>query len=128
MSVCEVPQKPDELAHFPDDSGYRWLELYDQSGVYAHSAICERDDALELHVTFSRWGPQVRRKVVEDIDWLKSEARRLGKRRIMGVRADSEGIFDPGLFRFARLFGFSELSVMQLAFLRVDERYDNSVL
>lgn len=119
MSVREVAEKPDSMQHFPDDVGYRWLELHDSDGVYGCSAICERDDALELHVTFSRWGPQVRRRVKEDVDWLKSEARRLGKARITGVRADSGGEFDPGLFRFARLFGFTEMSVLQLASLRV---------
>lgn len=120
MSVREVVAKPAVMAHFPDEAGYRWLELHDGSSAYAFSAICERDDALELHVTFLRWGPQVRRSVAEDVDWLKNETRRLGKGRIMGVRADSEGRFDSGLFRFAKLFGFTELSVLQLASLRLD--------
>lgn len=120
MSVREVEEKPKVLAHFPDDSGYRWLELYDDGGVYAYSAICERTDLLELHVTFSRWGPHVRRQVVGDIEWLKSEAKRLGKTKIMGVRGDSKGAFDPNLFRFARIFGFTETSILQMASLNVE--------
>ncbi len=118
MSVREIGRKPDTMSHFPDDT-YRWLELHDCGDVYGHAAVAERGDALELHVSFLRWGPQVRRNVRNDVEWVKEEARRLGKKRIMGVRANGEGSFDPKLFRFATLFGFIEKAVFQTVTMRI---------
>ena len=120
MSVRETRTKPEAMAHFPDDR-YRWLTLHDGGDVYAYAAIRERGPDLELHISFIRWGPQVRRRVREDVAWLKDEARRLGKKRIMGVRADGQGRFDPGLFRFARMFGFTAVCVLQTASLDVGQ-------
>lgn len=119
MSVREIPSKPDLLAHFPDNE-YRWLELHDDGNVYGYSAIKERDDMLELHISFSRWGSKVRRSLHDDVDWLKAEAKRLGKPKITGVRADSEATFDPMLFRFAKLYGFVDQCVFQTATLEVN--------
>lgn len=111
MSVRESLEKPEAMAHFPDT--YRWMELHEQGDTYAHVAICERDENLEGHITFSRWGPNIRRLLRNDLDWFKAEARRLGKKRLLGIRADKEGKFDPNLFRFARLYGATECCVFQ---------------
>lgn len=118
MAVREVEKKPNLLLHFPDRK-YRWLELFDEEGVYGNCAFREHGSDLELHLSFSRWGPGVRRSVGRDLEWLKSEARRLGMKRLMGIRVDSEGHFDPGLFRFAELYGFEEKCVIQTTILRL---------
>eukprot|EP00831_Metopus_contortus_P080877 TRINITY_DN8373_c0_g1_i1.p3 TRINITY_DN8373_c0_g1~~TRINITY_DN8373_c0_g1_i1.p3 ORF type:complete len:148 (+),score=33.53 TRINITY_DN8373_c0_g1_i1:47-445(+) len=122
MSVRELTARPDSLAHFPDQGKYRWLELHDKAGVYGHCAIGEREDLLELHITLTRWGGGIRRNLVQDVAWLKEEARRLGKARILGIRADDKGGFDARLFKFAHLFGFTEMCVFQTATLHVDAR------
>ncbi|WP_338668636.1 hypothetical protein [Pseudodesulfovibrio methanolicus] len=120
MPVTETDHRPAPLANFPDDGPYRWFELADAHGPYAACAVAERPEYLELHMTMSRWGPETRRTLARDLDWLKAEARRLGLPRIMGVRADDQGRFDARLFRFARLYGFSEMCVYQTASLAVD--------
>jgi len=117
VSVREIGDKPEVMSHFPDC--YRWLELHDRGDVYGHAAVAERGDDLELHVTLHRWGPQVRRNVAGDVNWVKEEARRLGKKRVMGVRASCEGEFDSKLFRFAALYGFTEICVLQTASMNV---------
>jgi hypothetical protein len=101
------------MVHFPENDNYRWLELSDDIGAYGHAAFKERGDALEVHLTLARWGPSVRRQVRDDSLWVKKEAKRLEKRKILGVRADTSGNFDPNLFRFARLFGFTNFCVLQ---------------
>ncbi|MBG0790355.1 MAG: hypothetical protein H0S80_07660 [Desulfovibrionaceae bacterium] len=118
MAVRELDARPAAYAHFPDTGEYRWLELGD-GAVYGHAAFAEREDRLELHLSLTRWGGGVRRSLAGDLDWLKQEARRLGKARIMGVRADGEGRFDERLFRFARLYGFTETHVFQTASMEV---------
>lgn len=118
MSARELDRQPEELAHFPDDR-FRWLMLHDKETPYAYCAFAEYRDTLEIHVSFVRWGPRVRRCVHGDVAWLKQEARRLGKNRIMGVRIDGSGEFDPNLFRFASLYGFTDQCVLQTATLEV---------
>ncbi|WP_272701498.1 hypothetical protein [Desulfovibrio sp. Fe33] len=120
MAVHETFDRPELLAHFPDDGAYRWLELTDGRVVYGVSAIADRGGYLELHLTMTRWGPDVRRNLSGDVEWLKSEARRLGLPKIMGVRADDRGRFDKRLFRFARLYGFTDPCVFQTTSLMVD--------
>lgn len=120
MAVREQESKPECMAHFPDGT-YRWLDLHDHGETYGHAAIAVRGSDLELHVTMLRWGPKIRRHLQKDVAWLKREARRLGLQRILGVRASAQGEFDPSLFRFARLFGFSEMCVVQTAALHVLE-------
>lgn len=120
MSVRETETKPEPMAHFPDGH-YRWLELHEQGDIYAHAAVAESGNDLELHVSFYRWGPQIRRNVSEDVAWLREEARRLGKKRVLGVRANGQGEFDPKLFRFARMYGFTDLCILQTAALYVGE-------
>ena len=118
MAVRELDARPEAYAHFPDNGTYRWLELHD-GPAYGHAAIAERGDLLELHLSLHRWGAGVRRNLAGDLEWLKAEARRLDKTRIMGIRADGQGGFDERLFRFARLFGFTETCVFQTASLDV---------
>jgi len=113
MSVKETVTQPDTMAHFPENDGYRWLELRDDTGTYGHAAFKERGDTLELHLTLARWGPAVRRHVRKDSLWVKEEAKRLGKKKILGIRADTSGVFNPNLFRFAKLFGFTNFCVLQ---------------
>lgn len=120
MSVRETECKPKTMAHFPDNDGYRWLELGDETNPYGYAAIRERGNALELHLTLARWGPGVRRHIKADSQWLQREAKRLGKSKIMAIRADSSGRFDNKLFRFARLFGFTDCCVLQTASIEVD--------
>ena len=118
MPVHESANKPECMAHFPDGE-YRWLTLHDRGEIYGHAAIAERGSDLELHVTMIRWGPQVRRHVQEDVEWLKGEAQRLGLKRILGVRGNSHGEFAPNFYRFARLFGFGSESLLQMTSLSV---------
>ncbi|EGB15293.1 hypothetical protein DND132_2088 [Pseudodesulfovibrio mercurii] len=120
MPVTETTTRPDPLAHFPENGPYRWLELADADGPYGVCAIAPRPDYLELHLTMSRWGPATRRTLAQDLEWLKTEAKRLHLPKIMGVRANDQGQFDNNLFRFARLYGFSDMCVFQTASLTVD--------
>jgi len=120
MAVRELCNRPDVLSNFPATGEYRWLELHDAAQVYGYSAIVEHDDMLELHVTLIQWGRSVRQNLAMDVEWLKAEAQRLGKSRIMGIRADDQGQFDARLFKFAGLFGFTEMHTFQTATLRVD--------
>jgi len=119
MSVRQCELRPECLAHVPDD-GYRWLELHHQGEVYGHAALAERGSDLELHLTLTRWGPQTRRRLAEDAAWLRAEAARLGKSRVLGLRAAGADGYDPGLFRFARLFGFGQAWVLQAAAMVVE--------
>jgi hypothetical protein len=109
------------MAHFPD-SGYRWLTLHHRGEVYGHAALAERGHDLELHLTLTRWGPQTRRHLADDADWLRAEAARLGKTRVLGLRASGADGYDPKLFRFARLYGFGQAWVIQAAAMDVDTR------
>ncbi|MGL1863679.1 MAG: hypothetical protein OCC46_14230 [Pseudodesulfovibrio sp.] len=118
MSVRETTTQPESMAHFPDDT-YRWIEMHEEGEIYAHAAITERADFLEAHITFQRWGPQVRRWVKYDLEWFVEEARRLGKKRLVGIRANSDGEFDPNLFRFAKIYGVTECCVYQTVTLNV---------
>lgn len=120
MPVRELTEKPEPMHRFPDNGLYRWLEMHDEDRVYGHAAIAERDDALELHVSLAEWGARVRRSIHADLDWLRGEARRLGKKRIMGIRVNSRGEFDKRLFRFARIYGFTDTCVLQTASLQID--------
>ena len=119
MSVRELDDKPQIFNHFPDDR-YRWLELHDHHKSYAYAAIAERGDDMELHLSIVHWTPTARRNIQKDIEWLKAETRRLGKKKIIGIRVDGQGKFDPNLFRFATLFGFTDLCVLQTATLHVN--------
>ncbi|MDC0336117.1 hypothetical protein OAN24_04405 [Pseudodesulfovibrio sp.] len=112
--------KPEAMAHFPDDQGYRWMAMHDDDDVYAWVAIADRGENLEAHITFERWGPRVRRQVKDDLAWFVEEARRLGKKRILGIRANDEGIFDPNLFRFAKMYGVTECCVFQTVSLAIE--------
>lgn len=120
MAVRKLEHRPEELFNFPETGKYQWLELHNATKVYGYSAIAEHDNMLELHVTLVRWGRDVRENLEEDVEWLKEEARRLGKSQVMGIRADDRGQFDPRLFKFAGLFGFTEMHTIQMATLRVD--------
>lgn len=119
MAVRELQEKPETMAHFPDGI-YRFLELYRGDDVYAHAAITERDENLEAHLTVHHWGVQVRRHLGRDLQWFLAEARRLGKKRLLGIRADDQGEFDPNLFKFARLYGVTDCRVFQTVSLDVN--------
>lgn len=119
MSVRDSDQRPMAMAHFPDGE-YRWLELHHQGEVYGHAALAERGNDLELHLTLTRWGPQTRRRLAEDAAWLRAEAARLGKTRVLGLRACAADSYDPKLFRFARLYGFGQAWVLQAAAMELD--------
>ncbi|WP_419786350.1 hypothetical protein [Pseudodesulfovibrio sp.] len=121
MSVRETSEKPAAMAHFPDGR-YRWFVLHLQGEPYGWAAIAENGADLELHLTLDHWGPSVRRHVRGDLEWLKGEARRLGKERIVGMRIDTEGKFSPELFRFAGLFGFRDRVVLQTVALDLEEQ------
>jgi hypothetical protein len=120
MPVTEIPRRPGLLSGLPEDGVYRWLEMSDGNGPYGFCAIAPRAEYLELHITLTRWGPGVRRVLARDFEWFKDEARRLGLPKILGVRADGRGRFDDRLFRFARLFGFTEMCVFQTAGYMLD--------
>ncbi|BCS88882.1 hypothetical protein [Pseudodesulfovibrio sediminis] len=115
MAVHELAVRPETYAHFSARDRYRWLELRVGDTVYGHAAIAERGTVLELHLTLHCWGGTTLRRIREDLKWLKDEARRLGKTSIMGIRANGEEEFDPRLFKFARLCGFTETCIFQTA-------------
>lgn len=102
MAVRVLDARPEAYAHFPDNGRYRWLELHDRDTVYGHAATADRDDAMELHISLLQWGPGTNRQLFGDFEWLKEDAKRLGKAKIIGIRANDEGIFDKNLFRFAK--------------------------
>lgn len=109
---------PEVHAHYPADR-YGFLELSDQAGTYGYAAICEHEDCLELHLEVVRWGPRTRLALARDLDWLRAEARKRGKSRIIGVREESDGEVDPLWARFTRMYGFTGQRVLQTAWLDV---------
>lgn len=117
MSVRERRSKPSAMAHFPD--GYRWLELHEQDEIYGFCAFKPREEAMEMHLSLTRWNRQILSNVRKDIEWLKAETRRQGLSAIMGVRVSAAGEYDPKLFRFSALFGFTEHCVVQTTTLRL---------
>lgn len=119
MSVERMTTSPECMECFPEAT-YSFLNLVDDKGSYGHAAIAERGDDLELHLTLHRWGPSTRRTVARDLDWFKEEAKRLGKQRLLGVRVGTDKGYDPNLFRFAKLYGFTDCMVLQTMALNVD--------
>lgn len=106
------------MSHFPDQ--YRWVELSTDGVTYGHGAFARRDDTLEIHITLHDWNSAVRRDLSDTLEQFKEEARRTGVKRIMGVRCCSEGSFDPKLFRFADMYGFTDHMVIQTASMQLD--------
>jgi len=125
MSVQRCLCAPPCHAHFPAEE-YVFLRLFDVEGTYAHAAVAEREDFLELHLESVRWGPRACRSLRQDLAWLQARARSLGKARIAGVRQEpsrSDGVPpapDPLWARFTRMFGFTGQCVLQAAFLEVE--------
>lgn len=132
MSVQGLLTAPTCHAHFPAEE-YVFLRLYDVDGTYAHAAVAERETCLELHLEMVRWGPQTRRGLAQDVEWLKARARALGKSRITGLRQEtadeSSGRVspDPRWPKFTRMFGFTGQCVLQAAFLDVDEEASSNI-
>ncbi|MGE4292679.1 MAG: hypothetical protein AB7E32_10770 [Desulfovibrio sp.] len=125
MSVCPLLLAPACHAHYPM-SEYLHLRLFDEAGTYGYAAVAEREDCLELHLEMTRWGPQARRGLARDLEWLKARARALGKLRITGIRQEPgvpDGSLprpDPRWPKFTRLYGFSGQCVLQAAFLELE--------
>jgi len=120
MAVRVLDARPEAYKHFPDNGMYRWLELHDRGNIYGHAATADRDEAMEMHISLNQWGPGTIRQLAGDFEWLKMDAKNMGKSKIIGIRANDRGKFDAKLFRFARLFGFSEFCVYQTAAIILD--------
>lgn len=118
MSVRELASRPGSMAHVPD-CGYRWLELWQDDAIYGHAAIRELEDAVELHLEMHSWRKSVFLELRRDLDWLRAETRRLGKARILGMRAGHGADVDEKLCRFAGLMGFGNMLTIQVMELRV---------
>jgi hypothetical protein len=118
MSVRFLDGPPEVHAHYAADT-YGFLELSDRDGVYGYAAICEHEDCLELHLEVVRWGPRARQALARDLEWLRREARRRGKSRIIGVREEPGAEPDPRWARFTRIYGFTGQRVLQTAWLDV---------
>jgi len=98
----------------------RFYSLSDKAGQYAAAAVAEHPDALELHLTVLRFGPAAVRALRADMEELKGMARRLGKKRIVGLRVEPGLAADPRWPKFTRLFGFTNQRVLQAAELTLD--------
>ncbi len=98
----------------------RFFSLHDTVGQYAAAAVAEHPDALELHLSVLRFGPATVRALRADMEELKHMARRLGKRRIVGLRVEPGIKADPRWPKFTRLFGFTNQRVLQAAELTLD--------
>jgi hypothetical protein len=98
----------------------RFFSLADEAGQYAAAALAEHPDALELHLTVLRFGPATVRALRADLEELKDLARRLGKRRIVGLRVEPGTQADPRWPKFTRLFGFTNQRVLQAAEMNLD--------
>lgn len=126
MSVWGLLVPPACHAHYPEQD-YLYLRLYDEQGTYGYAAVAEHGDCLELHLEMTRWGPQARRGLAGDLEWLKARARARGKVRITGLRQEPDqpdgGLLpvpDPRWAKFTRMFGFTGQCVLQAAFLDLD--------
>lgn len=117
MSLHMLEHKPRLYAHFPD-APYRYCQLYNRDGTYGFAAIAEHSDAIELHLEMVRWGPKVCRSLRRDAAWLRRQAARRGKKRIVGIRQET-GELDPRWPKFTRMFGFTGQAVMQTAYCPV---------
>lgn len=105
---------PEPLAYLPEPERFRFFRLFDARGDYGCGAVAESGDSLEVHLEVSRFGPRTLESLREDTAWLRSEARRLGKSRILALRADQD-VPDPRWPKFTRLLGFTGHAVVQIA-------------
>jgi hypothetical protein len=120
MSRSGLLVPPPCHAHYPVGE-YRHLRLFDDAGTYGYAAVAEREDCLELHLEVTRWGARARLGLLRDLEWLKAQARSLGKVRITGIRQEPDNRPDPRWAKFTRLYGFTGQCVLQAAFLELGE-------
>lgn len=125
MSREILKNKPSVFGHFPDGK-YVYYNLYNDQGGYGLGAVAEHADALEVHIEISRWGPKVARSVMGDAAWLRHEAGRRGKQKVVGVKQE-DGPLDTRWPKFTRLIGFTGHSIMQTAFMEAEPATDNKV-
>lgn len=114
MSLRALDQAPEALAYLPEPSRFRFFELFDARGTYGFGALAEAADCLEVHLEVVRFGPRALACLRRDTAWLRAEARRLGKPRILALRADLTAP-DPRWPKFTRLLGFTGHCVVQMA-------------
>ena len=119
MSVRSIHERPEALADLPGHGRYTFYELFDEAGTYALAATADAGEALELHLTVTRWGPRAARALERDMDWLAARARAAGKRRIVALRQEPDGRPDPVWPRFTARFGFTGHAVFQTAGLEL---------
>lgn len=117
MSVKILEIQPEAFEHFPAGH-YRYCKLYNRDGTYGFAAMAEHDEAIELHLEMTRWGPKVCRSLQKDAAWLRRQAAQKGKVRIVGIRQET-GELDPRWPKFTRMFGFTGQAVMQTAYCEV---------
>ncbi|MBI5519092.1 MAG: hypothetical protein HY916_03415 [Desulfovibrio sp.] len=120
MPICPVRNAHPALGALAKAPRLRFVELADEDGPYAAAAIGEHSDCLELHLVALRFGPATVRALRADLEELKAEARRLGKKRIVGLRVEDGQAPDPRWPKFTRLFGFTGQRVFQAAELAVE--------
>ncbi len=110
--------------YLPDPGRYRHFILFDDRGVYAAAALAEHPDSLEVHLEVLRFGPGVVRSLRADVRQLIDMARRLGKSRIVALRAEQGDHPDPRWPKFLRLLGFAPPHLWRTSELRVDPPRD----
>ncbi|GAB7023766.1 hypothetical protein [Salidesulfovibrio brasiliensis] len=110
---------PQPFQGFPSPERYEWFRAEDEEGLFAWVALAESGEDMELHLEAVRWGPQARRSMTSDLEWVKAEARRRGKRRLIGLKAEAGQHPDPRWAKFVGLFGFGNIGVVQTATLEL---------
>lgn len=110
---------PPTFRSFPAPERYEWYRAEDEDGLFAYVALAEAGEAMELHLEAVRWGPKARRAMESDLEWVKAEARRRGKRRLLGLKAEEGHVPDPRWHKFVGLFGFENVAVVQTATLNL---------
>lgn len=119
MSLVRIDSPPEPFAGFPSPERYEWYRAEDEDGLFAFVALAEAGESMELHLEAVRWGPKARRAMEKDLEWVKAEARRRGKSRLLGLKAEEGHVPDPLWHRFVGLFGFGNVAVVQTATLNL---------
>jgi len=112
-------QVPPPFREFAHRQRYEWYRAEDERGLYAWLALAESGEDMEMHLEAVRWGPQTLRSMRTDIERVKEKARRRGKIRLLGFKAEQGTEPDPRWARFVGLFGFGGHAVIQTAALEL---------
>lgn len=119
MTIVPLATPPEPFATFPHPERYEWYRLDDEDGPVAYAALAESGEAMEMHLEALRWGPQAKRTMNSGFQWVKEHARKQGKKRIIGLKAEHGTRPDPRWPKFVGLFGFGNNAIVQTATLEL---------